>query len=124
MNNETHQNSRYGALWDLTEGQRARYGAAIGVMFAATACTYGMPLIIKWCIDGIVDGQFAGLDAFPWAQGFSNFTYLTVAAIAAIACTGVGGGFTYLRGRWAASASEAITRRLRNRLFSHLEHLP
>ena len=101
-----------------------RYGAAIGVMFAATACTYGMPLIIKWCIDGIVDGQFAGLDAFPPAQGLSNFTYLTLAAMAAIVCTGVGGGFTYLRGRWAATASEAITRRLRDRLFSHLEHLP
>ena len=39
-------------------------------------------------------------------------------------CTGVGGGFTYLRGRWASMASEAITRRLRNRLFSHLERLP
>lgn len=124
MNTKEHQNSRYGALWDLTEGQRARYGAAIGVMFAATACTYGMPLIIKWCIDGIVDGQFAGLDAFPWAEGFSNFTYLSVAAMAAIACTAVGGAFTYLRGRWASTASEAITRRLRNRLFSHLERLP
>ncbi len=119
-----HQHSRYGALWDLTEGQRARYGAAIGVMFAATACTYGMPLIIKWCIDGIVDGQFAGLDTFPLAQGFSNVAILSLAALGAIACTGVGGGFTYLRGRWASMASEAITRRLRNRLFSHLERLP
>ena len=124
MNATKHQNSRYGALWELTEGQRVRYGAAIGVMFAATACTYGMPLIIKWCIDGIVDGQFAGLDAFPPVRGLSNFTYLTLAAMAAIVCTGVGGGFTYLRGRWAATASEAITRRLRDRLFSHLEHLP
>lgn len=124
MNNTTHQHGRYGALWELTEGHRIRYGAAIAVMFAAIGFTFAMPLIVKWCIDGIVEGEFAGMDRLPWLAGFSDYNYLRFAALAVILAAASGGVLTYLRGRWAAIASQAITQALRDRLFTHLEHLP
>jgi len=40
-----------------------------------------------------------------------------------IAVTALGGAFTYLKGQWAALASESIARQLRNRLYNHLQHV-
>ena len=40
------------------------------------------------------------------------------------ASNAIHGFFTYLRGRWAAEASEGIARQVRHRLFEHLERLP
>jgi ATP-binding cassette, subfamily B, bacterial len=34
------------------------------------------------------------------------------------------GGFSFLSGRWAAQTAEGTTRRLRNYLFDHIQHLP
>ncbi len=93
-------------------------------MFAAIGFTFTMPLIVKWCIDGIVEGEFAGLERVPWLAGFSDYSYLGFSALAVILFTASGGALTYLRSRWAAIASQAITQALRDRLFTHLEHLP
>ena len=49
---------------------------------------------------------------------------LWIAGLLIVALTTVSGGFTYLRGRWSALASENITRRVRDRLYDHLQHLP
>jgi ATP-binding cassette subfamily B protein len=38
--------------------------------------------------------------------------------------TGSAGGLTYLRGRWSATATEDIARRLRDRVYDHLQRLP
>ncbi len=89
-------------------------------MFAAIVFGYAMPLIVKWCIDGILEGEFAGLGPFPWLSGFSDHAYLAGAAVSAVLCSAASGVLTYLRSRWAAIASQAITRRIRDRLFTHL----
>ena len=49
---------------------------------------------------------------------------LLPAAAGLVACHALHGFFTYLRGRWAAQASEGIVRQLRHDLYSHLERLP
>jgi ATP-binding cassette, subfamily B, bacterial len=122
--NKEHVHGHYGALWALTDGQRTRYFGAIAVMFAATGFTYAMPLIVKWCIDGIVAGEFAGIESFASLADLNHHLYLVGAALAVVLCTSIGGGLTYLRGRWAAIASQEITRKIRDRLYTHLEHLP
>jgi len=124
VNDKIHQHGRYSALWELTRNHRLRYGGAIAAMFVAIVFTFTMPLLVKWCIDGIVEGEFTGLDRFPWLVGFSDYSYLGFAALAVILCTACAGVLTYLRGRWAAIASQSITQTLRDRLFTHLEHLP
>jgi ATP-binding cassette subfamily B protein len=41
-----------------------------------------------------------------------------------VTLTAIAGFFTYLRGRWSATASEEIVRKLRDRLYDQLQHLP
>lgn len=74
--NQPHQHGRYSALWELTDGQRLRYSAAIVVMFAGTSFTYAMPLIVRWCIGGIDTGEFAIPTSFPMLAGANHETYL------------------------------------------------
>ncbi len=124
MNAKEHQHGQYRELWALTHGQRLRYSGAIVAMFFGIGFTYAMPLIVKWCIDGIMAGQFAGLSRFPPLMGYSPTVYLIAAACAVVLCTAMGGLLTYVRSRWAAVASQQITRRVRDRLYTHLEHLP
>ncbi len=117
-------------LWQLTDNQRARYGAAIVVLALAHGFLFGIPLVIRFAIDGVLGGsEFAGE---RWADllrswldadtGAVELLWLCAAAIALL--TVVAGLFQYLKGRWAAQASEAITKRTREVLYDHLQHLP
>ena len=99
-------------LWELTAGQRGRYGAAIAVMGLGYALLFFVPLVAKDAIDAVVDGSDAP-GPILWR-----------AAAWIVALTAACGLLQYLRGRWAAVASEAIARGLRNRLRRHLERLP
>ena len=49
---------------------------------------------------------------------------LVPAALAIVGFNALHGLFTYVRGKWAAEASEGIVRRLRHELYWHLERLP
>jgi len=120
-------------LWAVTTGQRARYLGAIIAMAFANVCMFGAPLIAKYAIDVVVardvalgsvllvgpsqwlEATFESNSAFRW--------YLWLSAALAVAVTGIGGLFQFVRGRWAAIASEAIVRRLRETLYRHLHDL-
>jgi ATP-binding cassette subfamily B protein len=124
-------------LWAVTKGQRARYIGAMVAMACANLCMFGAPLVAKYAIDVVVDKDvskgapllvapaewltgamhqtFGSTDAFLW--------YLWLSAVVAIAITAIGGLFFFLRGLWAAVASEAIVRRLRETLYRHLHDL-
>jgi ATP-binding cassette subfamily B protein len=51
-------------------------------------------------------------------------TNLWIPLVAIVLLTALAGVFTYLRGRWSASASESIVRRVRDGLYDRLQHLP
>jgi len=104
--------SAHQTLWSLTEGQRGRYAAAIAAMAVATVFILAVPVVIGRTLDRFRDG---GLDL--WGE-------LVPAGAAIVAFYAMHGFFTYLRGRWAAEASEGIVRRLRHRLYRHLGRLP
>jgi ATP-binding cassette subfamily B protein len=99
-------------LWAITAGQRLRYTAAIVAMAVGTVFLLLVPYILKLALDAITGGE-----ARLWGV-------LIPAAAAIVACNALHGFFVYLRGRWAAEASEGIVRGLRHRLFAHLERLP
>ena len=101
--------AKHDNLWAVTTGQRARYLGAIVAMAVANVCMFGAPLIAKYAIDVVVakdvtlgapmlvapaqwlEQAFASQNAFAW--------YLLLSAVLAIAVTGVGGVFQYVRGR-------------------------
>ncbi len=89
-----------------------RYAAAIAAMAVGTIFLLLVPYVLKIALDAIADGT-----ATMWQV-------LLPAALAIVAFNAVHGFFTYLRGRWAAQASEGIVRRLRHELYAHLERLP
>jgi ATP-binding cassette subfamily B protein len=99
-------------LWALTSGERARYAAAIVAMGVGTVFLLLVPYVLKNALDGLSSAD-AGLART-----------LVPAALAIVGFNALHGLFTYVRGKWAADASEGIVRRLRHELYSHLERLP
>jgi ATP-binding cassette subfamily B protein len=119
-------------LWKITAGQRARYAASIVAMAASNLAMFGAPLVAKYAIDVVIEGDLTPgvpllVDAAEQSAVALGSTavvwYLVFSAVAAIAVTAFGGVFLYLRGVTAAVASEAIVRRLREELYRHLHAL-
>ncbi|QDU66817.1 ABC transporter ATP-binding protein [Engelhardtia mirabilis] len=104
--------ARHRTLLELTRGQRLRYGGAMLALWAGGLLTLGVPLVLVEPINRLAAG-----DVVPprvlWLHG-----------TAAVLITAGAGLLTYLRGRWAAQASERLVEGLRNRLHRKLHELP
>ena len=126
---DDEQTGQYAGLWRITEGQRLRYMCAILAMAATNLCMFGAPIIGGHAIDVITRDDFSyGDPMLLWlAQALNGeltqTSYLWVAAGASLLITAFGGCFLYLRGRFAAQASENIARTLREALYRRLHHL-
>lgn len=122
--------SKTRTLWRWTAGQRLRFAAGIAGMTLGILLLYLPPQIVRSAIDGYIDPAkrpVGGQLFLRWAVhlvGSRPAAVLGILASAVVAVTALGGWFTYLKGRWAGIASEAITRRLRERLYDQLQHLP
>ena len=57
-------------------------------------------------------------------DGQPYVAYLVLSAVAGVGLTALGATCQYLQGRWAAIASEALARRLRETMYARLHHLP
>lgn len=117
------------SLWLVTRGQRMRYGCAILAIGLSNGCMLLAPLVGGYALDVITQGDLAAgatalAHASAWVAGDPIIVYLALSALAGLAVVAVGGGFMYLRGRWAALASEAIARRIREELYQRLHYLP
>ena len=118
-------------LWQLTRGYRLTFFLAIFAMAFGYVFMFGVPLIAKFSIDAIEHAgalhpprwleNLASMVAFGGEPGMLE--YLALAALGTVGLTAIAGIFLYLRGRWNAQASEGIIRRLRDRIYTHLEHL-
>jgi ATP-binding cassette subfamily B protein len=118
------------ALWELMRGQRLRYAMAVAALAVATFLLYARPLIVRAAVDSFIGDK--PLAAPGWALALIDraggrsmlAANLWIAGLALVAVTAVGGVFSYLKGRWAAIASETVVRRLRDRVYDHLQRLP
>ncbi|MHC4847488.1 MAG: ABC transporter ATP-binding protein [Planctomycetota bacterium] len=114
-------------LWDLTQGQRTRYVVAIAAMAVGTVFLLCVPVLLRFALDSLTSGEAAFGGAVVDAFGIERtdvMRLLLLAGCGVVGCYATHGLFTYLRGKWAAEASEGIVRRLRHRLYAHLERLP
>ena len=118
------------ALWEVSAGYRAVYFCAIVSLIVASCLLYIVPLIPQTIIDGVLARDPDELTAFNrWLLGVMGGEAvlagrLWLPALIIVAITACAGAFTYLRGRLAATASEGIVRRVRDRVYDHLNHLP
>ena len=132
MNNQTQQTSPelsvdtlpgYENLWAITAGQRIRYLAAIGAMVFTNLCMFGAPLIAGRAIDVVTSGDLTLIPAAILGSEPEVTHFLWLAAAGCILITAIGGVSMFLRGMWAARASEQIARNLREALYRRLHHL-
>jgi ATP-binding cassette, subfamily B, bacterial len=103
-------NNRLVGLWRLMDGFRLKYiGATVSLGLAALSkmATY---MLLRYFIDSYFGDT---TPAFSLPLIASGFVLLAV----------VEGGFTFNSGRLAARTSEGVTRRMRNYLFDHIQHL-
>ncbi|MDF1800836.1 MAG: ABC transporter ATP-binding protein [Planctomycetota bacterium] len=131
--NTTENRSGAPGLWSLTRGWRGLYSAAIGVMAIGILLAFLVPEITRLVIDGFVEQSGETRFVVPPefrsvldALGLESTAgmALFVAGLVTVLLTAIAGLLQYLRGRWAATASEAIMRRLRDLLHRHLAALP
>ena len=116
-------------LWSITSGQRAKYVLAVLAMVITNACMFSAPIMGGHAIDVIILEDFQHADQLLLEIGefiFGQITfigYLWLAALLGLLITAFGGVFLYFRGRLAALASEAISKRLREGLYHKLHDL-
>ncbi|MFP6796714.1 MAG: ABC transporter ATP-binding protein [Pseudomonadales bacterium] len=127
---KTVSNTGRHSLWVITQGQRTRYCLALIAMGMASVFTIVAPLVGMYALDVVVYRDFSfgtnvlvsltrklsGSDSFAW--------YLWLSAAAGVVLALLAGVFSFLKSRWAAIASEALAKRLREELFRHLHRLP
>ena len=116
------------SLWQLTRGQRLRYGGAILAMALTGLFLFAAPMIGKFAIDVVASSDVSqGMpllrEGVANSRGNGISAYLWLSAALTLLVTAIAGGFLYLRGRWAARASEAITQALRGALYRRLHHV-
>ncbi|MFT6179996.1 MAG: ATP-binding cassette subfamily B protein [Akkermansiaceae bacterium] len=116
-------------LWELMRGFRGTYAWAIAALFVFTAINYVTPLVASATIDFALSEEpdsgslTAGVIAM---MGGSEFVRerLWFPALLMVLLTAVAGVFAYFKGRFAAQASDGIARRVKDRLYDHLQRLP
>jgi len=107
---KTISKNRLRGLWRLMEGYRGRYAfAIIAVGLAALSKTFTY-LLLRYFVDTYFIEQIHTYSLPLIALGFL------------ILATGEGGS-TFLSGVLTSQSSEGITRRLRNYLYDHIQHL-
>ena len=125
----TTRSSPLRLLWALMRGFRGKYAWAIAALFVFTAINYVTPLVASATIDFALsqepdEGRLtSGVIA---AMGGAEFVreHLWFPALLMVLLTVAAGCFSYLKGRFAAQASDGIARRLKDRLYDHLQRLP
>ncbi len=122
------------ALWQITAGERLRYTAAIGALVVASSFLYLVPMVVKIILDSVIATE--PVESGKWMLRVSNTfvetfggrdylrSHLWVPGLVIALFAAAASFFTYLRGRWSARASEGIIRKLRDKLYDHLQHLP
>jgi len=102
--------SKMQGLWRLMHGYHFKYVGAVislGISAGAKTSTY---LLLRYFVDTYFANQHTNTNLILIALGFVGLAVLE-------------GSFSFLSGRLAAETAEGSTRRLRNYLYDHIQHL-
>ncbi len=124
------QNKHSRLLFHLVAANTWTYLGAVVCTVFSVFINFITPLLLAETVDSILGTAPSSLPAF--LHGFSaalgGREYLVrnlwVVGLILVSLNVVNGVFTYCKGRWSAVASENIALTLRDRLYTHLQHLP
>ncbi|MEG1557607.1 MAG: ABC transporter ATP-binding protein [Oscillospiraceae bacterium] len=99
--------------------------SVVGVALAS----YAIPIVVSFTVDYILNKDASqlpfflkGLTKSYSSEYFADKLYIPAAALVVLSLFSV--GFTYLRGKCTARASEDIAMNMKNSLYSHIQDLP
>ena len=101
--------NRFAGLWKMMTGYRSTYLTATlaqGFSALSKTATY---FLLRYFVDTYLGGN--------------STIALPLLALSFLLLAAVEGGFSFLSGAFAARTAEGVTRRLRNYLFDHIQHL-
>ncbi len=119
----------YALLWDISGGSRSAYATAFAFMFLALFFNFLLPQVIRYVVDVVIGD--AGPEGIPFVPlllgpfhrgGARSGLLLSGALVLAIAAAGGLCNFAYHRS--VAVGAEDIVKRLRDRLYVHIQNLP
>ncbi len=113
---QAYTQNRIRGIWRMMSGFRWQYAGATASLAVAAGSKTATFLLLRYFIDQVL------------GQGNYTLGGNLVRTLVIIACGFLGlatleGSFSYFSGRLAAFTAEGITRRLRNYLFDHIQHL-
>ncbi len=122
--------SKLNTIWRLMRGERLRFGRALLALAFSAAFLFLVPLVIRATIDHVIAGKALEgpsilMEAIRWMGGRSVLVQnLWLAGSSVLVLMSLSGLCMYLKGRWASEASLEIVRKLKNRLYDQIQHLP
>jgi len=119
-------------LWRLMAGQRLRYLLAFLCLLISVLLGYAVPLVGVAVIDHAVPARALDADTPVSVALVGRLLggdaglreHLWLAPLVMVGLSAAAGLFAFLRGWLTALAADGIARRLKDRLYNHLNHLP
>jgi ATP-binding cassette subfamily B protein len=115
-------------VFSFAKGLKLRYTAAIVFIILAASFSFLNPLLIRFCIDTVLGGKAADMPFNLPVPSLSTIGFLRnnlwLAGLAIVVVSIFAHGFTYMRSRFSAQVAEEFARRLRNKLYDHIQKLP
>lgn len=128
--NSKQKSGRFGLLWNISRGSRVLYLIAAAFMAMSIFASYVLPQIIMFVVDCIVGGLPMTQPAFVQDMvarlgGVGYFrAHIPLVAVLMLAVAALGGLANFVRGRMLAMSSEGTIKRLRDKLYAHIQSLP
>lgn len=131
--NETSEKKEYtpfSLLWSISRGSRMLYLLSFAFMFGGVFCGFLLPQIIRFVVDSVVgdlsvpDLPVAGelVALFGGVQALRNG--LAAVGLIIIAVAAAQGACNYIYRRSIAIGAESLIKRMRDRLYEHIQYLP
>ncbi|MDR3255207.1 MAG: ABC transporter ATP-binding protein/permease [Synergistaceae bacterium] len=116
----------------MSRGWRALYLAAFLFMLLSLFCGFLLPQTIRFVVDSVIGGRAPeGVPVISWlvsalgASGPSRMREnLMLAGALVVLVAALGGVCGFAHHRILSKSAEGVTRRLRERLYSHIQRLP
>jgi ATP-binding cassette subfamily B protein len=125
------EKSPIGLLWELSGGSRGMYLIACASMILSIACNFLMPQLIRFFVDsvgGVSESRMPVISAIARFAGiepdFGERRAFARAGLAIVAVAALGGIFSLIHRRALSVGAEGLIKRLRDRLYSHIQRLP
>jgi ATP-binding cassette subfamily B protein len=120
-------------LWKISRGGRALYFMGFVFMLLSVCCGFLLPQAIRFVVDSVVGGLPAsGVPLIPrlfrlfgpHVESGALKENLFLAGVLVVGLSAVGGVFNLGHHICLSKSSEGMIKRLRDALYSHIQHLP